>query len=166
MLALVPSTRFRNDVKRAEKRGKDMTKLRTVLTLLANEISLPPEYRDHSLRGDWIGFRDLHIEPDWLLLYRIADDEVQLARTGSHSDLFREWPQVCPVATTVAKPPPEAMMGSSPREPLRARRSLGVQQHPYHSFLFPSPLRAPLARCCQSGCNLSTCAAPAPHRCG
>lgn len=90
MLALTLSTRFRKDVKRAEKRGKDMAKLRTVLTLLANETPLPPEYRDHALRGDWIGFRDLHIEPDWLLLYRITGDEVQLARTGSHSDLFKE----------------------------------------------------------------------------
>ena len=77
-------------MKRAEKRGKDMGKLRAVLTLLAREVSLPPEYRDHPLRGDWAGFRDLHIEPDWLLLYRIAGDEVQLARTGTHSDLFRE----------------------------------------------------------------------------
>jgi mRNA interferase YafQ len=90
VLALVPSTRFRKDVKRAEKRGKDIAKLRTVLTMLAQEQPLPPEYRDHALRGDWNGFRDLHIEPDWLLLYRIEGDEVQLARTGSHSDLFRE----------------------------------------------------------------------------
>jgi mRNA interferase YafQ len=43
-----------------------------------------------ALRGDWVGFRDLHIEPDWLLLYRIAGNEVQLARTGTHSDLFRD----------------------------------------------------------------------------
>jgi mRNA interferase YafQ len=71
VLALVPSTRFRKDVKRAEKRGKDIAKLRTVLTMLAQEQPLPPEYRDHALRGDWNGFRDLHIEPDWLLLYRI-----------------------------------------------------------------------------------------------
>ena len=90
MLALVPSTRFRKDVKRAEKRGKDMAKLRAVLTLLAQEQSLPAEYKDHALRGDWIGFRDLHIEPDWLLLYRVENDEVQLARTGTHSDLFRD----------------------------------------------------------------------------
>lgn len=90
MLALVPSTRFRKDVKRAEKRGKDLSKLRTVLRLLAQEQPLPQEYRDHALRGDWIGFRDLHIEPDWLLLYRIEGDEVQLARTGTHSDLFRD----------------------------------------------------------------------------
>jgi mRNA interferase YafQ len=77
-------------VKRAEKRGKDLSKLRTVLRLLAQEQPLPQEYRDHALRGDWIGFRDLHIEPDWLLLYRIEGDEVQLARTGTHSDLFRD----------------------------------------------------------------------------
>ena len=89
MLALVPSARFRKDVKRAEKRGKDMAKLRAVLNLLAQEQPLPVEYKDHALRGDWIGFRDLHIEPDWLLLYRIENDEVQLARTGTHSDLFR-----------------------------------------------------------------------------
>jgi len=72
MLALVPSSRFRKDVKRAEKRGKDMAKLREVLTLLVTQDELPPEYRDHALRGDWRGFRDLHIEPDWLLLYRIG----------------------------------------------------------------------------------------------
>ena len=89
MLALVPSARFRKDVKRAEKRGKDMAKLRAILNLLAQEQPLPVEYKDHALRGDWIGFRDLHIEPDWLLLYRIENDEVQLARTGTHSDLFR-----------------------------------------------------------------------------
>lgn len=66
-----------------------MAKLRALLTLLAQEQPLPVEYKDHALRGDWIGFRDLHIEPDWLLLYRIENDEVQLARTGTHSDLFR-----------------------------------------------------------------------------
>lgn len=90
MLAIVVSSRFRKDVKRAEKRGKDMAKLREVLTLLVLQDDLPSEYRDHALRGDWRGFRDLHIEPDWLLLYRVTDNEVQLARTGTHSDLFRE----------------------------------------------------------------------------
>lgn len=90
MRALVASTRFRKDVKLAEKRGKDLAKLRAVLTLLAHDEPLPPEYRDHALRGDWNGFRDLHIEPDWLLLYRLLGAEVQLARTGTHSDLFRD----------------------------------------------------------------------------
>jgi mRNA interferase YafQ len=86
----VYSGRFRRDVKRAEKRGKNMAKLRTVLSFLCNGETLPSEYGDHPLKGDWKGFRDLHIEPDWLLLYRIEKDEVQLARTGTHSDLFNE----------------------------------------------------------------------------
>jgi mRNA interferase YafQ len=73
-----------------EKRNKDMTKLRTVLLLLLEQEDLPADYRDHPLRGDWRGFRDLHIEPDWLLIYRIEGDELQLARSGSHADLFRE----------------------------------------------------------------------------
>ena len=90
MLAVVHSTRFKKDVKRIEKRGKDMTKLRTVLLLLIQSEPLPPEYGDHPLRGDWKGYRDLHIEPDWLLLYRVEGNELQLARTGTHSDLFRE----------------------------------------------------------------------------
>ena len=55
-----------------------MKKLATVLTLLARQEALPPECRDHALREDWVGFRDLHIEPDWLLICRIAGDEVQL----------------------------------------------------------------------------------------
>ncbi len=90
MLVAVRSGRFKRDVKRLQKRGKDLTKLRSALMLLLEEKPLPPQYRDHSLRGDWEGFRDLHIEPDWLLLYRIRDGELQLARTGSHADLFRE----------------------------------------------------------------------------
>lgn len=90
MLVAVRSGRFKRDVKRLQKRGKDLTKLRSALVLLLEEKPLPPQYRDHSLRGDWEGFRDLHIEPDWLLLYRIRDGELQLARTGSHADLFRE----------------------------------------------------------------------------
>jgi mRNA interferase YafQ len=90
MLIPVRSGRFKRDVKRAEKRGKDMSKLRTVLVLLIEGKPLPPEYRDHPLGNDWKGFRDLHIEPDWLLLYRVVGNELQLARTGTHSDLFNE----------------------------------------------------------------------------
>ena len=90
MLTPVLSTRFRRDVKRAEKRGKDMDKLKAVLSILIDMIPLPTAYDDHPLRGDWKGFRDLHIEPDWILLYRIEGDELQLARTGTHADLFNE----------------------------------------------------------------------------
>jgi len=90
MLAPVRSSRFKRDVRRLERQGKDLTKLRAVLSLLIEEEPLPDRYHDHALLGDWKGFRDLHIEPDWLLLYRVRDGELQLARTGSHADLFRE----------------------------------------------------------------------------
>lgn len=90
MLTPVWSGRFKRDVKRAEQRGKDMTKLKSVLSLLIEERSLPAAYGDHPLKGDWKGFRDLHIEPDWLLVYRIAGGELRLARTGAHADLFDE----------------------------------------------------------------------------
>ncbi len=90
MLTPVLSGRFKRDVRRAEKRGKDMSKLKVVLDLLIDMTPLPAAYRDHALKGDWQGFRDLHIEPDWLLLYRVEGAELQLARTGTHSDLFDE----------------------------------------------------------------------------
>ena len=67
-----------------------MTKPKIVLSLLLEQQPLPAAYKDHPLKGRWKGFRDLHIEPDWLLLYRVEGDELQLARTGAHSDLFDE----------------------------------------------------------------------------
>jgi len=88
MLTPIHSGRFKRDVKRVGRRGKDMEKLRIVLLLLINGEPLPSSYRDHALQGNWKGFRDLHIEPDWLLLYRVEGDELQLARTGTHADLF------------------------------------------------------------------------------
>ncbi|MBN9549411.1 MAG: type II toxin-antitoxin system YafQ family toxin [Alphaproteobacteria bacterium] len=90
MLIPVRSGQFRRDVKRLEKRGKDLGKLRNILGLLIGEHELPPIYKDHPLKGNWKGYRDAHIEPDWLLIYRVANGELQLARTGSHSDLFNE----------------------------------------------------------------------------
>lgn len=90
MLTPVWAARFRRDVKRAEKRGKDMVKLKDALILLIEQQPLPPSYADHPLKGDWKGYRDIHLEPDWLLLYRVEGSELHLARTGSHSDLFQE----------------------------------------------------------------------------
>ena len=90
MLTPIWSGRFRRDVRRAEKRGKDMAKLKTALSLLIAKDALPDAYGDHPLTGDWKGYRDLHLEPDWLLLYRVVGDELQLARTGSHADLFAQ----------------------------------------------------------------------------
>jgi mRNA interferase YafQ len=66
-----------------------MWKLREVLTMLIEAEPLPPRFKDHALTGDWRGWRDLHIETDWLLLYKIDGNDLILARTGSHADLFR-----------------------------------------------------------------------------
>ena len=84
------SAQFKRDVRKAEKRGKDMAKLRALLLLLMEENPLPAQCRDHPLKGEWSGFRDAHIEPDWLLIYRVADGELELARTGAHADIFDE----------------------------------------------------------------------------
>ena len=68
-----------------------MHKLRELIRLLlAGGEALPERYRNHSLRGNWKSYRDAHLEPDWLLIYRVAGDELHLTRTGSHADLFDE----------------------------------------------------------------------------
>jgi mRNA interferase YafQ len=67
-----------------------MSKLRQLIQLLLAEAPLADRYQDHPLRGTWKGYRDAHIEPDWLLLYRVAGDELHLVRTGSQADLFDE----------------------------------------------------------------------------
>jgi mRNA interferase YafQ len=79
---------FRRDAKLAEKRGKDMSKLREIILLLVEGNPLPARYKDHPLGGDWKHYRDCHIEPDWLLIYKIDCDDLFLVRTGTHSDLF------------------------------------------------------------------------------
>lgn len=84
------SGQFRRDLKAVQKRGKDMDKLKALMELLIRGSPLPPHYKDHPLNGDWRSFRDSHIEPDWLLLYKIEGDSVRFERTGRHTDLFRE----------------------------------------------------------------------------
>lgn len=69
--------------------GKDLNKLQELVKLLIAQEPLEEKYRDHSLTGNWADSRDCHIEPDWLLIYRIADSTLYLERTGSHSDLFK-----------------------------------------------------------------------------
>ena len=90
MLKIVPSNQFKKDLKLARKRGCKMEHLRDVVNALANEQKLDEKYRDHGLTGNYNGFRECHIEPDWLLIYRINQDalELFLFRTGTHSDLF------------------------------------------------------------------------------
>ena len=72
-----------------QRRGKDMSKLRTVIQLILQGEPLPERLRDHALSGDWSHHRDCHIEPDGLLIYRVVGEEVRFERTGTHSDLFR-----------------------------------------------------------------------------
>jgi mRNA interferase YafQ len=85
------TAQFKKDVKRAGKRGKDLAELKVVLDLLIEGGPLPPEYRDHPLRGEFAGSRDCHIQADWILIYTLMDKEthVRFERTGTHSDLFR-----------------------------------------------------------------------------
>lgn len=79
---------FKRDIKRAEKRGKDMSALRAILRLLLTGETIPAAYKDHPLKGNWKHYRDLHIEPDWLLIYKADDANVWLVRTGTHADIF------------------------------------------------------------------------------
>ena len=90
MLKIVASNQFKKDLKLAKKRGLNIENLTKVVTILAEEKTLEDKYRDHNLTGNYRGFRECHIEPDWLLIYRIEADELELFlfRTGSHSDLF------------------------------------------------------------------------------
>lgn len=84
------TSQFKKDVKRAEKRGKDLTKLKAALELLIEGDSLPAAFKDHPLRGNFAGSRDCHIEPDWVLIYTLTEKaaHVRFERTGTHSDLF------------------------------------------------------------------------------
>jgi mRNA interferase YafQ len=84
----VRSSQFKRDVKKAEKRGKQMGKLRTLILMLIQEQPLPQAYLDHPLKGSWKGHRGAQIEPDWILACRIEGDDLHLTRTGTHADLF------------------------------------------------------------------------------
>jgi mRNA interferase YafQ len=84
------SSKFRRELKAARKRGYDVDKLDAIVELLARGISLPLKNRDHALTGNYDGYRECHITPDWLLIYRLENDVLvlYLFRTGTHSDLF------------------------------------------------------------------------------
>ena len=86
------TTQFKKDYKLAKRRNMKLQILKDVVTKLANGEQLETKYRDHALSGDWIGHREYHLLPDWLLIYRIEDDilVLTLTRTGTHSDLFNK----------------------------------------------------------------------------
>ena len=91
-LRVVLSNRFKKDLKLAKKRGLDLELLNSVVTQLASGNTLEAKYRDHDLGGNYTGFRECHIKPDWLLIYRIDGNRLILFlnRTGSHADLLNK----------------------------------------------------------------------------
>jgi mRNA interferase YafQ len=89
MKAVRFSGAFAKDLKRIAKRGYDRQRLESVVDALRHGTALPPAARPHPLRGEWKGYWDCHLAPDWLLIYKVSEDEVLLARTGTHSDLFK-----------------------------------------------------------------------------
>ena len=88
MRAPTYSTQFQRDVKRLQKRGKDLEKLKRLIGLLLEDDPLPPQYKDHPLKHGWTGYRDAHVEPDWVLIYSATARTVHLERTGTHEELF------------------------------------------------------------------------------
>ncbi len=86
---LVTTNAFKKEYKKLVKRNYDMALLETVVELLLDGQTLPEKYKDHSLTGNWKGYRECHIEPDWLLVYKIYESKLilSLVRTGTHSDL-------------------------------------------------------------------------------
>ena len=84
------STRYKKSYRRLERRGKNMDKLHRVVTMLCEGEVLPMKYRNHPLRGNWVGHMECHLEPDWLLVYQLSDEHVFLVESGTHADLFDE----------------------------------------------------------------------------
>ncbi len=89
-LEIIWTTQFKKDYKLSLKRGLDITLLDDCIRLLATGQQLPTRFRDHDLSGKWSGYRECHVQADWLLVYRIRSNELVLVlvRTGTHSDLF------------------------------------------------------------------------------
>ena len=85
---LSQTAQFKKDMKRQLRQGKEQKKLIEVVAILLDGRPLPEKYKNHPLKGAWKGRQDCHIEPDWILIYRITGNELRLERTGTHSELF------------------------------------------------------------------------------
>lgn len=90
MLKIKYHSQFKKDYKKIIKRQYDITKLENTINLLISGEKLPAKYKDHALTGNYSGYRECHIEPDWLLVYEIRNEELILilTRTGTHADIF------------------------------------------------------------------------------
>ena len=89
-MTIIYTTQFKRDYKRIKKQNKELNKLKVLIEKLVTGEKLEPKYKDHQLSGEFKGYRDCHIEPDWLLIYRKTTDDLILERTGSHSELFKK----------------------------------------------------------------------------
>lgn len=85
------STQFKKDIKKAEKQKQDLEELKSVMTMLAEDKPLPVEKRDHNLTGPWNGYRECHVNPDFLLIYKKNNENnsIRFERAGTHSELFK-----------------------------------------------------------------------------
>ena len=92
MYEVKPTSRFKKDLRTIAGSGRDISPMIHAVKLLAQGIALPARYRDHDLKGEWLGHRECHIAPDWLLIYKKHEDilVLTLTRTGTHSDLFKK----------------------------------------------------------------------------
>lgn len=92
MYLIKTTSRFKKDLRAIAESGRDLSRIARVVEWLANGDTLPAHYRDHKLVGDWLGHRECHIAPDWLLIYKKHEDVLvlTLTRTGTHSDLFKK----------------------------------------------------------------------------
>ena len=88
MLPIRLTSKFKKDLKRAAKQKRNFEKLRQIFERLSIPQPLLPKFKDHKLKGEWIDFRECHIESDWLLIYTITDFELRFVRLGTHSELF------------------------------------------------------------------------------
>lgn len=91
MYTIKPTKKFQKDLKKIQKRGYNISALTEILKKLAAGVKLPEKNRDHFLTGEYAGMRECHVQPDWLLIYEISNDNLflYLTRTGTHGDLFR-----------------------------------------------------------------------------
>jgi len=87
-MKLSQTSQFKKDIKKQIRKGKVYSKVIKIVKLLLSGNYLPARYKDPPLKGNWKGRRVCHIEPDWILIYKISDGQLLLERTGSHSDLF------------------------------------------------------------------------------
>lgn len=88
MLEITYSGQFKKDIAKAKKQKKDIELLKSIIQLLVENKTLPNKLKDHSLKGNWKGYRDLHINPDWVLIYKIDEENIRFERIGTHSELF------------------------------------------------------------------------------